>query len=316
MSLFIAKRLLTLVLTLVFTSVIVFVVMEILPGDPALLILGIDAPPEAVVSLRSQLGLDRPPVERYLAWLGGIASGEFGQSYTYQVPVWDLIGDRLAITLPLTLFAMVMAILASLAMGIYAAARHNRAGDLAVMTISQIGISIPNFWLGILLISAFAVGLGWFGAGGFPGWGAGIGPALKALLLPAISLAVVQAAILARVTRSAMLEVMREDFVRTARAKGLSRRAVLWRHVVRNALIPVITITGLQFGFLLTGAIVVEQVFNLPGLGRLVFSAISDRDVEVVKNCVMLVAFLVIAINFAVDMLYAAIDPRLKAADA
>lgn len=316
MSLFIAKRFLTLVLTLVFTSAIIFLVMEVLPGDPALLILGIDAAPEAVAALRTQLGLDASPVERYLAWIGGLASGDLGRSYTYQVPVWDLIGRRLEITLPLALFAMAMAVVLSLAMGVYAAARHNRLGDLAVMGASQVGISIPSFWLGLLLITLFAVGLGWFSAGGFPGWDKGFWPAMKALLLPAVSLAVVQAAILARVTRSAVLEVMREDFVRTARAKGLSRRAVLWRHVIRNALIPVVTITGLQFGFLLTGAIVVEQVFNLPGLGRLVFSAISDRDLEVVKNCVMLVAFLVIAINFAVDLLYAAIDPRLKASDA
>lgn len=316
MSLFLAKRLVTLVLTLVFTSVIVFLVMEVLPGDPALLILGIDAPPETVAALRSQLGLDRPALVRYSDWILGLAAGEFGTSYTYQVPVWDLIGNRLEITLPLTFLSMALAVVLSLAMGIYAAARHNRAGDLAVMAVSQVGISIPSFWLGILLISLFAVGLGWFSAGGFPGWDSGFWPALKALLLPAISLAAVQAAILARVTRSAMLEVMREDFVRTARAKGLSRRAVLWRHVVRNALIPVVTITGLQFGFLLTGAIVVEQVFNLPGLGRLIFAAISDRDLEVVKNCVMLTAFLVIAINFVVDLLYAAIDPRLKASDA
>ena len=183
------------------------------------------------------------------------------------------------------------------------------------MGASQIGIAIPNFWFAILLILFFAVNLRWVSAGGFPGWSAGIWPSLKALILPAISLAVVQAAILARITRSAVLEVLREDFVRTALAKGLTRRAALWRHVLRNAMIPVITVMGLQLANLLAGTIVVENVFYLPGLGRLVFQSISNRDLIVVRNCVMLLAAIVVVINFIVDLLYAAIDPRLKASD-
>jgi len=201
-------------------------------------------------------------------------------------------------------------------LGVYAAARHNRAGDIGVMVASQIGISIPNFWFAILLILVFAVKLQWVSAGGFPGWsedaGGGLWPGLKALLLPAIALAAVQAAILARVTRSAVLDVMREDFVRTARAKGLTRRQALWRHVLRNAMIPVLTVMGLQFANLVTGAIVVENVFVLPGVGRLVFQAISNRDLVVVRDVVMLLAAVVVIVNFVVDVLYALVDPRLR----
>ena len=203
--------------------------------------------------------------------------------------------------------------------GVYAASRHNKLGDVGVMSLAQIGIAIPNFWFAILLILLFSVKLQWFSAGGFPGWTqeAGGGPleAIKALLLPAIALAVVQAAILARITRSAVLEVLREDFVRTARAKGLSQRAALWGHVLRNAMIPVITVMGLQFANLLAGTIVVENVFYLPGLGRLIFQSISNRDLIVVRNCVMLLATMVVIVNFVVDILYAVIDPRVKASD-
>ncbi|HET6827957.1 MAG TPA: ABC transporter permease, partial [Ramlibacter sp.] len=211
--------------------------------------------------------------------------------------------------------AMLLTTLIALVLGVYAASRHNRLGDVGVMALSQLGIAIPNFWFAILLILLFSVHLGWFSAGGFPGWEEGLLPGLKALLLPALSLAVVQSAILARITRSAVLEVLREDFVRTARAKGVSQRGALWGHVLRNALIPVITVMGLQFAELLAGTIVVESVFYLPGLGRLIFQSISNRDLIVVRNCVMLLAAMVVLVNFVVDLLYAAIDPRVKASD-
>ena len=202
-------------------------------------------------------------------------------------------------------------------LGLFAAARHGRVGDVGVMSVSQIGIALPNFWFAILLIWLFAVKLRWFSAGGFPGWseadGGGAGPALRALVLPAVALAVVQAAILARIVRSAVLDVLREDFVRTARAKGQSPRGVLWGHVLRNAMVPVLTVMGLQFANLLTGTVVIEQVFSLPGLGRLVFQAIANRDLLVVRNVVMLLAATVVVINFAVDVLYVVIDPRLRA---
>lgn len=315
MPAFLAKRFATLIATLLATSIIVFLVLEILPGDPALLVLGIDAGPEQLAAFRSQYGLDRPLLDRYFGWIGNLLGGDFGISYAYKTPVWPLIAERLALTYPLAISAMLLTVVLALALGVFAAARHNRPADVIVMAISQFGISIPNFWFGLLLILLFAVNLGWLSAGGFPGWRGGIGPALQSLILPSIALAAVQAAILARITRSSVLEVLREDFVRTARAKGLSRGAVLWRHVLRNALIPVVTIIGLQFGNLLAGAIVVEQVFSLPGLGRLIFQAISNRDIEVVKAAVVLLAFTVVMVNFVVDVLYAVIDPRLQAHD-
>lgn len=315
MSLFLAKRFATLIGTLLFTSIVIFIVLEILPGDPALLILGIDAQPGQLEVLRQQLGLNDPAWTRYWHWIGGLMTGDFGISYAYKVPVWELIAERLQLTIPLAFISMALTAFLALVLGVYAAANHNKTGDVAIMATSQVGISIPSFWFAILLILLFAVHLGWVSAGGFPGWGEGLGRALASLILPAISLAIVQAAILARITRSSVLEVMREDFVRTARAKGVSKRAVLWGHVLRNAMIPVITVMGMQFGNLIAGTIVIEQVFTLPGLGRLMFQAINQRDLELIKNVVMLLAVFVITINFIVDMLYVVIDPRLKVHD-
>jgi peptide/nickel transport system permease protein len=229
--------------------------------------------------------------------------------------VSELVLERLALTVPLAVLAMSLTIVLALSAGIYAAARHNKLGDVGLMGLSQIGIAIPNFWFAILLILLFSVQLKWFSAGGFPGWEEDWVDALRALILPALSLAVVQAAILARITRSAVLEVLREDFVRTARAKGASQRRVLWGHVLRNAMVPVVTVMGLQFAELLAGTIVVESVFYLPGLGRLIFQSIANRDLIVVRNCVMLLAAMVVIVNFLVDLLYAAIDPRVKASD-
>ncbi|MBX3655229.1 MAG: ABC transporter permease [Ramlibacter sp.] len=315
MSLFLFKRLITLVATLVGASVVVFLVLEILPGNAAQILMGPDASPDAVLALAAKLGLDHPPLERYWTWISGLVTGDLGLSYAYSSPVSELVLERLAVTVPLAFMAMAITTVLALAAGLYAAARHNKLGDIGMMGLSQVGIAIPNFWFAILLILLFSVHLKWFAAGGFPGWDDGIGPGLQALLLPAVSLAVVQAAILARITRSAVLEVLREDFVRTARAKGLSRRATLWGHVLRNSLIPVVTVMGLQFAELLAGTIVVENVFYLPGLGRLIFQSISNRDLIVVRNCVMLLAAMVVIVNFIVDVMYAVIDPRVKASD-
>ena len=315
MSLFFFKRLLTLVATLIGTSVVVFLVLEILPGNAAQVLMGPDASPDAVAALAHKLGLDRPAFARYWEWVSGMLTGDLGLSYAYSSPVGELVLERLSLTVPLALMAMAFTTLLALAAGIYAAARHNKLGDVGIMALTQVGIAIPNFWFAILLILLFSVHLKWFSAGGFPGWEEGIVGGIRALLLPALSLAVVQSAILARITRSAVLEVLREDFVRTARAKGVSRRGTLWRHVLRNAMIPVITIMGLQFAELLAGTIVVENVFYLPGLGRLIFQSISNRDLIVVRNCVMLLAAMVVVVNFIVDMLYAVIDPRVKASD-
>ena len=318
MLLFLLKRLATFALTLAVASVVVFAVLELLPGKAADLILGDTATPESVAALQARLGLDRPPLQRYLDWTGGLLTGETSRSVSYDTPTAQLIAERLHVTLPLALMAMGLTVALAMTLGMYAAANHNRAGDLGVMAASQLGIAIPNFWFAILLIMLFAVHLQWVGAGGFPGWreddGGGLGAGLKALVLSAVSLALVQAAILTRVTRSAVLDVLREDFVRTARAKGLSRRQVLWRHVLRNAMIPVLTVAGLQFANLLTGTIVVENVFVLPGIGRLVFQAIGNRDLVVVRDVVMLLAASVVLVNFVVDVLVAWVDPRVRLA--
>ena len=312
MSVFLLKRFVTLLATLAGASALIFLVLEVLPGNAAQMQMGPDASVQAVQALATQLGLDRPALERYLHWIVGLLQGDLGLSYAYSTPVADLVWDRLQLTIPLALMAMALTTIIALAVGVYAAARHNRLGDVGAMALAQIGMAIPNFWFAILLILLFSVQLQWFHAGGFAGWSEDPWEAVKALLLPALSLAVVQAAILARITRSAVLEVLHEDFVRTARAKGLSRRATLWRHVLRNALIPVVTVMGLQFANLLAGTIVVENVFSLPGLGRLIFQSVSNRDLIVVRNCVMLLAAMVVVVNFFVDVLYAVIDPRIK----
>jgi peptide/nickel transport system permease protein len=315
--LFVLRRLLSFVLTLLATSAVVFAVLELLPGNAAQVILGETATPESIAAMEDKLGLNQPAAARYLNWMGGMLQGQTGLSISYDTPTAQLMAERMQVTLPLAVMAMGFTVALALALGIYAASHQNKAGDVGVMTLSQLGLALPNFWLAILLILLFAVHLEWVSAGGFPGWseddGGGVGEGIKALLLPAMALAAVQTAILTRVTRSAVLDTLREDFVRTARAKGLSRRQVLWGHVLRNAMIPVLTVMGLQFGNLITSAIVIENVFVLPGIGRLIFQAIANRDLIVVRDVVMLLSALVILINFCIDVLYAWIDPRLKA---
>ncbi len=312
MTIFLFRRALTLIATLFVASFIVFLVLEIIPGDPASLMLGISARPDTLAALRAEMGLDLPATTRYFNWIGGMLVGDLGTSFTYDVPVSELIAERVVVSLPLALFAIVLSTIIAIPVGVWAASHHNKAADVSVMGISQIAVAIPNFWFAILLILLFAVKLQWFSAGGFAGWQDGFWGGMKSLLLPAIALALPQAAILARVTRSSVLEILGEDFIRTARAKGLGKSAALWRHGVRNALIPVVTIMGLQFSFLLAGTIIIENVFYLPGLGRLIFQAIAQRDLIVVKDLIVLLAGTVVIVNFIVDMLYAVLDPRLR----
>jgi len=312
MSVFLARRFLSFLITVSLASVIVFLLLEVLPGDPALTMLGVDAPDSAIEALREELGLDRPAFVRYVDWIIGLFQGEMGLSYVYRVPVTELIGQRLHVTLPLSIGAMVVATLVSLSLGIFAATNHNRIGDYGVMGFSQLGLAIPDFWFGILLIILFAVVLHLLPSGGFPGWDEGIWHGARSLILPIFTQALSLTAIMTRVTRSSVLEVAREDYVRTARAKGLSRRAALWRHVLRNALIPVLTIGGLLVATVVTGTLVIENVFALPGVGKLTFDAISNRDLMVVKNVVLLFAAIVVVVNFVVDILYAMVDPRIR----
>jgi peptide/nickel transport system permease protein len=309
---FLLRRTVGFVLTLLTITVVVFAVMNVLPGDPALTILGIEASEAALEALREQLGLNEPVVLRYLRWIGAAATGDFGMSHAYRVPVAELVLERLPLTLSLAFGGMVATIVLALTMGVGAAANHRRAGDWGVMFLSQIGIAVPSFWAAMLLVLLFAVHLQWLPPGGFPGWSDPVA-ALRSLVLPIAALTFVQAAVLARVTRSAALEVMRLDFVRTARAMGYPRQRILWRHVLPNALVPIVTIVGLQFATLVTGTIVIENVFYLPGLGRLVFQAIANRDLPLVQALVTLFAVIVVTVNFIVDIVYVMIDPRLKA---
>ncbi|MEP1961609.1 ABC transporter permease [Tateyamaria sp.] len=307
------KRFTSLLISLAIASLVIFVVIEIAPGDPASFMLGINAQPDTLAALRAELGLDQSKVQRYLAWVGGMVQGDFGTSYQYRTPVAQMIADRLWVSLPLAIYALTLSTLIAFPAGIFAAARRGKAGDVGVMGATQIGIAIPNFWFAMMLVLVFAINLRWFSAGGFAGWDKGVFAALKSLTLPAVALALPQAAILARVMRSSLLDVLNEDFMRTARAKGLTRGQALRRHGLRNAMIPVLTILGLQFSFLLAGGIIIEQVFYLPGLGRLIFQSISARDLIVVESVTMLLVFAVIMVNFAVDLAYAAVDPRLRA---
>jgi peptide/nickel transport system permease protein len=304
-------RLASLAASLAAASLAIFLLVEVVPGDPAATMLGMTATPEAVAALRAELGLDQGPVARYLAWVGGMLTGDFGVSYTYRTPVAGMVLDRLQVSLPLALYALALSTLIAFPVGVWAAARRGRPADSLVMAGTQLGVAIPNFWFAMLLVLVFAVRLRWMPAGGFPGWDEPLA-ALRALTLPAVALALPQAAILARVMRGALLDTLGEDFIRTARAKGLSRGQALRRHALRAAMIPVLTILGLQFSFLLAGAIIIENVFFLPGLGRLVFQAISARDLVVVESVVMILVCAVILVAFLVDLAYAAVDPRLR----
>lgn len=308
---FVSGRLLSLLLTTLVASMIVFLLMQVLPGDPALVILGMNAEPDTIAALHKQLGLDQPMWVRYLKWIGGFFVGDFGNSITYSVPISELLGPRIMVTLPLALLSMLISVVVAIAIGVYAAANRGKAGDTVAMGVAQIGVAVPNFWLALLLILLFALKLAWFPASGFAGWQDGIWNGLRSLILPALALGLPLAAILGRVTRSAVIETLGEDFIRTARAKGLTRSGALWKHAVPNALIPVVTIIGLQFSFLLAGTIIIENVFNLPGVGRLVFQAIAQRDLVTVQSLVTLLAASVIAVNFIVDLVYGYLDPRL-----
>ena len=312
MARYLIRKLITLLILLCFVSIAVFTVLFVLPGDPAQIILGINATPETLANLRAELGLDQSFFAQYADWIGNIIAGRGNRSINYDMPVSELILSSLAVTGPLALLAMVFAVVLSIPLGIFAARHQNRPGDVTVMFFSQLGLATPEFWLGILLVLLLSVHWGLFAAGGFPGWATDFWGSLKALLLPAFALGVIRASILTRLTRSAMLEVLNEDYIRTARAKGLRERTVIYVHALKNALIPVLTILGLQMGQLLAGAIIIENVYYLPGMGRLVFQAIGQRDLPVVRDIVLVMAVAVIVVNFVVDLCYASLDPRIQ----
>jgi ABC-type dipeptide/oligopeptide/nickel transport system permease component len=311
---FLGGRLAVLIGSLLAATAIVFLIVQVVPGDPVRYMMGLQADPEAMISLRHQLGLDVAPLGRYVLWIEGLVQGDFGMSYTYRIPVARLIADRLQVSLPLALYALLLSSVIAFPLGLIAAARRGRAGDLALRGIMQLGLALPNFWLGLLLVLLFAVNLHWVSAGGFPGWSAGFWPGVRALTLPAIALAAPQAAILARVLRGALIETLHEDYIRTARAKGAGEWQILWRHALPNALVAALTILGMQFSFLLAGAVVIENVFFLPGLGRLVFQAIVQRDLIVVQSVVVILVMAAVLVTFAVDLSYVLVNPRLRTA--
>ena len=312
MAAYLLKRTLILMVTLIFVSIAVFSVLMVIPGDPAQIILGVHATPETLEQLRHQMGLDRPPVIQYLSTMRHLAVGDLGRSITYAVPIRSLILSRLQVTIPLAMLSILFAVLLSIPMGTYSALHRNRTGDYGIMIFSQIGLAVPAFWAGLLLILLFAVTLQWFPAGGFQPWLNHPLKSLQSLLLPAISLGFVRAAVLTRMTRSAMLDVLGADYIRTARSKGLPEKMVVYKHAFRNAIIPVVTILGLQAGDLLAGAIIIENVFHLPGIGRLVFEAIGQRDFPVVQGVVLFIAFVIVVINFLIDVAYRYLDPRIR----
>ncbi|WP_158915727.1 ABC transporter substrate-binding protein [Caulobacter sp. S45] len=309
---YLAGRLGVLVGTLLAASLVIFLLLQIAPGDPARYMMGFSADPAALHAVRLELGLEGPAWRRYLSWMAGLAHGDLGLSYTYRTPVAALVAERLAVSLPLALYALVLSTTAAFAMGLGAAMRPGGTVDRIVGGLTQLGVAVPGFWLGMMLVIVFAERLGWAPAGGFPGWAGGVGPALGALSLPAIALAAPQAAVLTRVLRGELLSAMGADYVRSARARGLSRRQALIRHALPNALGPTLTILGLQFAYLLAGAVVIENVFNLPGLGRLVFQALAQRDLIVVQSVVLVLVVAVVAVSFLTDLAAAAVDPRLS----
>ncbi|MDI6764224.1 MAG: ABC transporter permease [Thermodesulfobacteriota bacterium] len=309
---YLLKRTLILFLTLLLVSIAIFAVLMVIPGDPAQIILGIHATPETLRNLRHQMGLDRPVTIQYLHYMKNLALGDLGRSITYDVSITSLIISRLQVTIPLAILSLIFAVSISIPMGIYSSLHRNRLGDYGVMVFSQVGLAVPAFWAGILLILLFAVTLQWLPAGGFHAWQTDPIKALRSLLLPAFSLGFVRAAVLTRMTRSSMLEVLGEDYIRTARSKGLPKRRVVYKHAFRNAIIPVVTIVGLQAGDLLAGAIIIENVFHLPGVGRLVFEAIGQRDLPVIQGVILLIAVMIVVINFLIDVLYRYLDPRIR----
>ncbi len=309
---YLARRFLGLFLTLLAVSFVIFLVLKVLPGDPAQVVLGLNAKPAELEKLRAELGLNKPIHLQYGNWLFGLFTGKMGRSFFYEKGVGALIRSRLAVTLPLTLLATLLSIGIGIPLGTFAATRKGKLGDFGVIALSQIGISVPAFWLGMLALLFFSVQLNLLPSGGFPGWGSNPLGSLRSLLLPAATLAVIQSAALTRLTRSSTLDVLSRDYVSTARGKGLRESRVIYKHVLGNSLISVLTLIGLQVGQLLAGAVVIEMVFHLPGLGRLLILAVQQRDLQLVQGIVTVLVGAIIVINFLVDLTYSWLDPRIR----
>ena len=312
MKTYVVRRLLALIPVALVVATVAFVLIHLAPGDPASVIAGPYASAEDVQRLQHQLGLDQPLWIQLARWYGRLLRGDVGDSIFLRKPVLDAIADRVEPTLLLTVFATVVAVLIGVPAGIVSAHRHNTAADQTVMVLALVGISVPNFLLGLLLILFFSVQLGWFPVAGYSPLEYGWAKTLRSLVLPAFALGVVQSGLIARITRSAMLDVLREQFILAGRAKGLGEPALVYKHALKNAMIPTITIIGISFAILIGGAIVVETVFNIPGLGRLIISAVLRRDYPVIQGVVLFIAGVYMLINLAVDLSYPLFDPRVR----
>ena len=306
------ERIAALAASLAVSSILVFGFMAVLPGDPARVALGVNASDAAVAVLRTDFGLDRPLVSQYFSWVGGMLRFNLGDSYISRAPIGPQIADRLQVSLWLVGTSMLIAVVIAVPVGSIMAVWHRRISGLLLSTASQVGVAIPAFLAGILLITVFAVRLGWLPANGWTPPAEDPEMFLKQLALPALSLGLVQGAVLTRYVRSSVLEILREEFLRTARAKGLRPMQALVRHGLRNASVPVVTVLGLQLATLLVGAVVVERVFVIPGLGSLLLDAVANRDLILVQDVVMILVVAVLVVNFVVDLLYVAIDPRMR----
>ena len=310
---FLVKRLLTIVPTLVFVSMLIFGLQQLLPGDPAVILAGEERDPEVVAYLRTKLHLDEPLPLRYVYWVGGVLRGDLGESVRTQLPVLDLIVQKLPVTVELALLAMMIALLVGIPAGVVSAVGRGTAWDYGANLFALWGLSTPNFWLGILMILLFSVHLGWLPASGYVSPFVDLKANLAAMIMPAFVLGNAIAAVLMRHTRSAMLQVLSTDYVRTARAKGLSERVVVLKHALRNALTPIITLGALELGTLLSGAVLTEQVFTIPGFGKLIVDSVFNRDYAVVQGVVLVTATTYIVLNLLADVAYFLVNPRLRA---
>jgi peptide/nickel transport system permease protein len=309
---FAAARLLFFSLTLVAASIVIFLALSVLPGDPAAIVLGEASTPEDLARVRAAMGLDRPLAVQYLEWVTGLLQGDLGTSFISQVPVSEQIVSRLGVTVPLAVGAIVLSLVIAVPCGLFAARRNGTTADVTVSAISQVGLSIPVFWFGVMLIAVFSVSLGWFPFGGFTPWSESPAQAVRSLALPVVSLAVVYGSILTRYVRSAVVEVMSEDYIRTARAKGLTVGRALRVHGLKNAAIPVVTVTGLEFAGMLAGTVIIETVFTLPGIGRLMVAAVSARDLLALQGVLMVITATILLVNLIVDLSYLVLDPKLR----
>ncbi len=307
-----AKRLGLLILTLLLVTALAFLAFSIIPGDPTTSILGSEATPEQVAALRAQLGLDRPIWQRYIGWLGGLLTGDLGVSYNFALPVGQLLAPRIGVTLTLTAIAFVLIVAVSLPVGLLAARYQGGVIDRVLTIFNQITMSVPGFLMGIALTYVFGLILRWFTPGGYTPPGQGVGPYLWYLLFPAVAVALPKTAMTVKMLRGSVLSELGADYIRTAYSKGSSRAGALWRHVLRNAMIPVITFLAMTVADIVAGSIVVEQVFAIPGLGQMLISSIGNRDYPVVQAIIVLVASVVVLCNFAADLLYRVMDPRLR----